>query len=71
MATNEKSHDVQFAKGGNTHMFGPQAAGSDKPGTTGKDQQSAPGDKFASGGKGKMFGFAGSVPAQGGITSAR
>lgn len=71
MATNEKSHNVEFAKGGNTHMFGPQAAGSVKPGVTEKSPTSAPGDKFAKGGSGKMFGFAGSQPAQAGITSAR
>jgi hypothetical protein len=52
-------------------MFGPQAAGPDKPGDTGKDQSSAPGAKFASGGSGKMFGFNPSVPATAGQTGAR
>jgi hypothetical protein len=67
----ESSHDVTFAEGGDTHMFGKQAAGPDKPGNTGKDQSSAPGHKFAEGGKGKMFGFAGSQPATAGQTGAR
>ena len=67
----EKSHDVEFAKGGNTHMFGEQAAGEQKPGETEKSETSAPGDKFASGGKTKMFGFAGAEPARAGISSAR
>lgn len=74
----EKSHNVTFAKGGNTHMFGSgdhttaapsDAAGKQKPGTTSHDSSSD--GKFASGGSGKMFGFVGSQPAQGGKTSAR
>jgi len=71
----EKSHDVTFAKGGKTHMFGEQEAGSresaDKSPSTGKPDSSGPGEKFAEGGKTKMFGFAGSQPARDGITSAR
>lgn len=67
----ETSHDVTFAEGGDTHMFGEQAAGPDKPGNTGKDQSSAPGAKYAEGGKTKMFGFAGSQPAKAGQTGAR
>lgn len=67
----ETSHDVTFAEGGDTHMFGQQAAGPDKPGNTGKDQSGAPGAKFASGGKGKMFGFNPAVPATAGQTGAR
>jgi hypothetical protein len=67
----EKAHNVEFAKGGNTHMFGPQKTGEQKPGVTETDSGSGSGDKFASGGKGKMFGFSGSQPAQAGITSAR
>jgi hypothetical protein len=73
MATNEKSHNVEFAKGGKTHMFSEQAAEPAEQGTT-RDhsaKDSAPGAKFAAGGKGKMFGFTGALPAQGGITSAR
>ena len=67
----EKSHDVTFAKGGNAHMFGKQAANPEKAGTTAKSPGAAPGAKFAAGGKGKMFGFAGSQPVQAGKTSAR
>jgi len=66
---NEKSAD--FAKGGNTHMFGEQAAAEMPSGTTDKGDKSGPGEKFASGGSGKMFGFAGAQPARAGITSAR
>ena len=71
MAQNEKSHNVEFAKGGNTHMFGEQAAGAVKPGVTEKSPTSAPGEKFAKGGSTKMHGYAGSQPAQAGITGAR
>lgn len=70
---NEKSHDVEFAKGGSNAMFGAQAAEPQKPGTT-RDKSatdSAPGAKFAQGGSNKMFGFAGSESARAGITSAR
>jgi hypothetical protein len=74
-AGSEKQHNVEFAKGGNTHMFGKQQAGSrtagDKSASTGKPDDAGPGEKFAKGGAGKMFGFAGSQPAQAGITSAR
>lgn len=66
---NEKSAD--FAKGGNTRMFGEQEAGKMPSGTTDKGDQSGPGDKFAKGGAGKMFGYAGAEPAKAGITSAR
>lgn len=76
---------VEFAKGGKTHMFGGQQAGTQKPGVSrhsvaGGDQgasvpdggdTSVKGDKFASGGSTKMFGYQGSVPASGGMTSAR
>jgi hypothetical protein len=67
----ESEHNVEFAKGGDTHMFGQQAAGPDKPGDTGKDQSPAPGAKFASGGSHKMFGFNPSQPATAGQTGAR
>lgn len=68
----EKSHDVQFAKGGNTKMFGEQAANEQKPGGTAHNVSGgAPGPEFASGGKTKMFGFSGALPARDGITSAR
>lgn len=72
---NETSHDVQFAKGGTTKMFGEQEAGprtgADKSPSTGKPDSSGPGEEFAKGGTTKMFGFAGSMPARDGITSAR
>lgn len=67
----EAQHNVKFAEGGDTHMFGKQAAGPDKPGNTGKDQSSAPGPKYAAGGSGKMFGFSPSISQQPGRTSAR
>lgn len=68
-ARTEKSHSASFAKGGNTKMFGPQHVGEQKSGVT---SHSVGGDgKFASGGSGKMQGFAGSQPARAGITSAR
>lgn len=69
VSRNEKSHDVEFAKGGNDHMFGQQHVGEQKPGGTATDSGSD--NKFASGGSGKMFGFQGSVSARDGITSAR
>ena len=68
---NEKSHNVEFAKGGSTHMFGEQSAGEVKPGITSTPPgQSGKGAEFASGGSTKMFGFRGASPAQSGITSA-
>ena len=71
----EKTHNVEFAKGGDTHMFGEQEAGSrtggDKSPSTGKPDDAGPGEKFAAGGKTKMFGFQGAIPAREGITSAR
>jgi len=69
--TKEAQHNVTFAEGGDTPMFGKQAAGPDKPGNTGKDPTGAPGPKFASGGTNKMFGYAGSQPATAGQTGAR
>jgi hypothetical protein len=67
----ESEHNVTFAEGGDTHMFGKQAAGPDKPGNTGKDQSSAPGPKYAAGGSTKMFGFHGAEAQSPGRTSAR
>lgn len=75
----EKSeHNVDFAKGGTTPMFGhgskgpPElAAGEQKPGVTEHDNKGGAGDKFATGGSTKMFGFTGALPARDGITSAR
>jgi len=66
----ENAHNVEFAKGGSTKMFGPQKAGSQKPGETSHDVKDG-GGKFAAGGSTKMFGFSGAMPAQAGITSAR
>jgi len=71
--------NVEFAKGGNTPMFGKgdrtvtdsrDAAGTAKPGETYKDPEDS-GEKFAKGGSTKMFGYTGSLPAEGGKTSAR
>lgn len=74
----EKSHNVEFAKGGNTPMFGhgpvtpsQLQAGDQAPGGTAHKNEGGGGDKFATGGRGKMFGFAASQPAKAGITSAR
>ena len=70
--TKKSAHNVEFAKGGKTHMFGEQAAGEQKAGVTEHDAEGGvPGDKFACGGKTKMFGYAGAQPAQAGKTSAR
>lgn len=75
----QSEHNVTFAKGGNTPMFGKgdrtvtapsDAAGSQEPGCTSHDPK-GDGGKFAAGGSGKMFGYAGSQPARAGITSAR
>ena len=76
----EKSHNVEFAKGGDTPMFGKgdrttaapaEQAGEVTPAHTGKDNAGGGGDKFAKGGSGKMFGFTGSLPAEAGSTAAR
>lgn len=73
----EKKAD--FAKGGDTPMFGhgdrtttapSDAAGTATPGTTYKDPKDS-GSKFAAGGSGKMFGYAGVQSAEAGKTSAR
>lgn len=75
----EGQHDVEFAEGGDTPMFGtgdrtvtatPEAAGPRKPGVTGK-AVTGDGGKYAEGGKEKMFGYSPAVPAKAGITSAR
>lgn len=71
VSRNETSHDVAFAKGGKTKMFGEQESAEAKPATTGKPDERGPGEKFAEGGKTKMFGFQGALPARDGITSAR
>jgi hypothetical protein len=69
--TKKTEKNAEFAKGGNTHMFGPQKAGEQADDTTAHDVESGGGDKFASGGKGKMFGYSGALPATAGKTSAR
>ena len=57
---------------GDGHMFGPQAAGPDKPGNTGKDQRPHRDRKYAArAGTWKMFGFYGSQAAKAGQTGAR
>ena len=66
-----RQHDVEFAKGGNTKMFGEQAAEPQKAGTTAHDAADGKGAEYAKGGSGKMFGFTGALPARAGITSAR
>jgi hypothetical protein len=66
----EKTHNVEFAKGGNTKMFGEQQANPDKPGQTSKEDVNGKGSEFAAGGKGKMFGFKPSASAEAGKTSA-
>lgn len=67
----EKSHDVKFAEGGDTPMYGKQEANPATPRQTGKNDVRGPGAEFAKGGSNKMFGYAASQPAQSGITSAR
>lgn len=69
--TEKTSHNVDFAKGGKTKMFGEQQASPQTPGQTEKNGATGKGAEFAKGGSGKMFGFAGSEPARAGITSAR
>lgn len=68
--TKKTEKNVEFAKGGNTPMFGPQAAGEQASGETAHDT-SDNGGKFATGGSNKMFGYAPSETAKAGITSAR
>ena len=75
----EAQHDVEFAEGGDTPMFGTgdrtttalsDAAGTAVPGETYKDTKGG-GGKYAEGGSTKMFSYSPSVPAKAGITSAR
>jgi hypothetical protein len=66
----EKTHNVEFAKGGDTHMFSEQEANPKKEGITGKGDAKGPGDKFAEGGSDKMFSFNPAKTATAGITSA-
>lgn len=71
----ESQHNVEFAKGGkggeNT-MFPQQSSDPAEKGQT-RDTSRTDNlsDKFAVGGKGKMFGYTGALPARDGLTSAR
>jgi len=76
----EAQHDVEFAEGGDTPMFGKgdrtvtatsDSAGPQEPGRTEQNPVNSEGGKFASGGSTKMFGYTPSEPAKAGITSAR
>jgi hypothetical protein len=67
----EGQHDVEFAEGGDTPMFGKQSAEPQEDAQTSQDDAAGPGAKFAAGGNNKMFGFNPSVPATAGKTSAR
>jgi hypothetical protein len=62
--------NTEFAKGGDQHMFGHQAAGPEAPGTTAHDTK-GDGGKYAEGGKTKMFAYSPAVPAKAGITGPR
>lgn len=67
----ESTHNVEFAKGGDQHMFPQQAADRMEPGTTrDKTAKDDLGQKFAEGGKGKMFGFQPSNTQTAGRTSS-
>lgn len=76
----ESQHDVEFAEGGDTPMFGEgdrtetatmDSAGPQRPGRTAQHPDEK-GGKFAEGGKGnKMFEYHPSVPATSGQTGAR
>ena len=61
MRVNKLHVDTQrgaaLAKGGPAKMFGPQSAGPDAPGRTGKVETPAPGGRSARGGTIKMAAF--------------
>jgi hypothetical protein len=74
----EGQHDVEFAEGGDTPMFGSgnreetttsDSAGPQTAGQTASDAKAK--QKFAEGGSSKMFGYNPAIPAKAGITSAR
>jgi hypothetical protein len=67
----ESQHDVEFAEGGDTPMFGQQGADPQQKAQTSQDDAKGPGAKFAKGGSTKMFSFHGAEPQQAGRTSAR
>ena len=71
VSRNESTKNVEFAKGGDTAMFGQQQAEPMDAAQTGDPGKTGKGAEFAKGGSGKMFGFAGAEPARSGITSAR
>jgi hypothetical protein len=66
----EAQRAATFGKGGSTKMFKQQAAGTDRPGNTGKDQTAAPGAKFAKGGS-KKFSYSSSLLAKASPAAAR
>ncbi len=77
--TKKTPKQADFAKGGDTPMFGKgdrtvtapvDAAGTQDAGVTEHDPENS-GHKFAKGGSGKMFGYTGAEPAKSGMTSAR
>jgi hypothetical protein len=57
--TSETQRPKDYARGGTTRMFRQQAAGTDRPGNTGKDQSPAPGVQHAVGG---------TMPRSGGVS---
>jgi hypothetical protein len=72
----ETQHNVTFAEGGDTPMFGKgdrtktdDPAGEQTAGQTAADPKDNP--KYAEGGSTKMFGFNPAVKATGGITGPR
>jgi hypothetical protein len=67
----ETEKDVEFAEGGDDHMFGQQAAEPQTSGHTEQEDSKGPGAKYAEGGKSKMFGYSPSVPQQAGRTGQR
>jgi hypothetical protein len=67
----QSERGAAFAKAGRAKMFGPQSAGSDAPGRTGKVQTPAPGARSARGSATKMAAFTPARQAKPGRTGAR
>ena len=76
----ETVKNVEFAKGGDTHMFGSgdrtiaapaDSAGQEKPGQTAQIGGANAKGKYAVGGSTKMHAYSPSLPATAGITGAR
>ena len=65
--TTSKGTGGKFPQGGNTKMFGKQAAGPAKAGVTAG--KSGSGGKFPAGGNGKMFGKGSAGAAKPGVTA--